>query len=191
MKKLFTALGIRAIAWICSVGIVWLGLTAGAQADTEISTRGQANIYSTDAPSELLGTATFVPTENGLQVNASLSDVPPGYHGFHIHEFGSCDDGGTAAGGHFDPLDTQHGYLPEEGLDNAHAGDLGNILVLSNGSGTLQETIPDLSLAADEELAIAGHAVILHANRDDFGQPTGNAGGRIACGVIELAGQAE
>lgn len=48
-----------------------------------------------------------------------------------------------------------------------------------------------MSLAADEELAIAGHAVILHANRDDFGQPTGNAGGRIACGVIELAGQAE
>lgn len=190
MKRPFKALGLRAIAWICSVGIVWFGLTASANADTEVGTSGQATLYRTDGSSELLGTATFVPVEDGLQVNVALSDVPPGYHGFHIHALGSCDDAGMAAGGHFNPLDARHGYLPEAGLDEAHAGDLGNILILSNGSGTLQITAPDLTVT-DGDLAIADHAVILHAARDDFGQPTGNAGGRIACGIIERVNQSE
>lgn len=190
MKIVLTKRGYRLTAWICAVGLFLGILTSSMAAYAEAGTRGEAQIYSTASPSELLGVVTFVPVEDGLEVNATLSDVPPGYHGFHIHEFGSCEDGGAAAGGHFNPLETRHGYLPEDGLEAAHAGDLGNILIFSDGSGTLQETAPGLSLT-DDELAIANHAVILHADRDDFGQPTGNAGGRIACGIIEVAGSGE
>ncbi len=190
MQNPFVRWNIWAIACICSISLLIFGWTSNAIADEEMASRGEVLIYSTEASPELLGNATFVPMDDELQVNVTLSDVPSGYHGFHIHEFGSCDDGGSAAGGHFNPLETQHGYLPKEGLNNAHAGDLGNILIFSDGSGTLQETLPDMPLA-EGELAIAGHAVILHAERDDFGQPTGNAGGRLACGIIEVAGQTE
>lgn len=193
-RKRWTRLIQRAIAQVCLLGtllgLFWTGLTLRATADAEMTASAQARIYSTENPSELLGVATFVTADEGLQVNAELSDVPPGYHGFHIHEFGSCDDGGSAAGGHFNPLETQHGYLPDDGLDNAHAGDLGNIIIESNGTGTLQETIPPLPLMTGR-LAIAQRAVIVHADRDDFGQPTGNAGGRIGCGIIELANESE
>ena len=87
-------------------------------------------------------------------------------------------------GGHYNPTAVKHGYLPSEGLSDAHAGDLGNIFISASGSGTLTETIPGLSIAG-EAPAIADLAVILHADRDDFGQPTGNAGGRVGCGLIE------
>ena len=145
-----------------------------------------ATVQSTDGSSIVLGEATFTETSEGLKVDLSLNNVPSGYHGFHVHEFGSCDVGGTAAGGHFNPLAVKHGYLVKEGYDNAHVGDLGNVLIYSDGSGSLSLTIPDLPLT-DGDRAIVDHAIILHAERDDFGQPTGNAGGRIGCGIIELS----
>ena len=144
-----------------------------------------AMVQSMDGSSTMLGEATFTKTSAGIKVDLSLNNVPAGYHGFHIHEFGSCDNGGAAAGGHFNPLSVKHGYLVKEGYENAHVGDLGNVLIYSDGSGTLSLTVPDLPLM-DGDRAIVDHAVILHADRDDFGQPTGNAGGRIGCGIIEL-----
>ncbi|MGF1513356.1 MAG: superoxide dismutase family protein [Elainellaceae cyanobacterium] len=150
-----------------------------AQAST-----AEAIVKSTAEPSEVLGEATFTETTDGLEVAVSLSGVTAGYHGFHVHENGSCADGGQAAGGHYNPMAVKHGWLPSDGLDTAHAGDLGNIFISSSGSGTLKETLPGLSLANGEP-AVSGLAVILHADRDDFGQPTGNAGGRAGCGIIE------
>ncbi|MGF1536215.1 MAG: superoxide dismutase family protein [Elainellaceae cyanobacterium] len=150
-----------------------------AQAST-----AQATVQSTTEPSEVLGEATFTETGDGLAVTVSLNGVSSGYHGFHIHENGSCDDGGQAAGGHYNPLEVKHGWLPSDGFDSAHAGDLGNIFISASGSGTLEETVSGVSLSGDEP-SVTGHAVILHAERDDFGQPTGNAGGRLGCGIIE------
>lgn len=168
--------------------LTWASGSAAADvsdaADLAQTTAAQAVVMSTSDPDQTLGKATFTETADGLEVSVSLSDVPSGYHGFHIHEAGSCADGGKAAGGHYNPMEVKHGYLPSEGLSNAHVGDLGNIFISASGSGTLTETIPELSIN-DGTTAIADLAVILHAERDDFGQPTGNAGGRIGCGLIE------
>lgn len=158
----------------------WANAAELAQASPESA---QAVMRSTADPSEVLGEATFTETIDGLKVDVSLSNVPAGYHGFHVHEFGNCDDAGAAAGGHFNPEGVKHGYLPKDGFENAHAGDLGNILIYSDGTGELTETIEGLPLTEGNR-AIVDHAVILHAERDDFGQPTGNAGGRIGCGLI-------
>jgi Cu-Zn family superoxide dismutase len=149
------------------------------------ATSATAIIRSTDGSDTVLGEATFNTTPEGMKIDVFLSGVSPGFHGFHVHEFNSCDDGGNAAGGHFNPRHVKHGYLLTDGYDAAHVGDLGNIVIYADGTGDLSLTVPGLPLLNDDR-AIAGHAVILHADRDDFGQPTGNAGGRIGCGIIDV-----
>lgn len=146
----------------------------------------RAFIRGTDPDSAVSGTADFVETGDGVQVVVSISNVTPaGKHGFHIHESGSCEDGGKAAGGHFNPAGTSHGFLPRDGHGKAHAGDLGNIEVNDEGRGTIVLFLPGLSLTEGHR-NIAGRAVILHAKEDDFSQPAGNAGERIGCGEIIL-----
>lgn len=132
---------------------------------------------------QLSGRVTFRDTEAGLMVEAEVSHAPPGYHGFHIHETGNCADGGNAAGGHFNLDNVKHGNVRRDGLANAHAGDLGNLEVELDGTGTYRQVLPGLTVA-DGPYAIANRAVILHAKIDSYAQPTGNAGGRIGCGVI-------
>ncbi|MCA9407406.1 MAG: superoxide dismutase family protein [Candidatus Omnitrophica bacterium] len=152
-----------------------------------IGAKAVAQILGTAEGSSINGTVEFVETENGVQVSANVAGVAAGKHGIHIHEYGSCDDSGKAAGGHYNPKEVQHGYLPKDGLDSAHAGDMGNIEIDDQGNGTLSVELPGLSIASVKN--IAGRAVILHEKEDDFGQPTGNAGGRIACGAIVISGQ--
>lgn len=145
-----------------------------------------AQIYNTTVPKTAMGTVELTELAHGVRLVVSLSQVPEGQHGFHIHELGSCTDAGQGAGGHYNPLAVQHGYLPEDGLDQAHAGDLGNLQVGPGGEGTKTLTLDGLSLTGGV-FPIADRALILHQEADDFGQPTGNAGGRIGCGVITLA----
>jgi len=133
------------------------------------------------------GSATFVETENGVKVTARIINASPGKHGFHIHEFGSCAAEGKGAGGHYNPLHVEHGYLPKDGLRHAHVGDMGNIDVDESGAGELTLFLPGVSIKGGN--GIAGRAVILHAKPDDFGQPTGNAGSRVACGTIGIVGE--
>lgn len=136
------------------------------------------------APNTATGTVTF--TQEGAQVKAvvSINNAPPGEHGFHIHATPSCADGGNAAGGHWDPTTSMHGAW---GDAMHHGGDIGNITVGANGSGTKTVTTDAWSIGTGATNDVVGRAVILHANPDDFvTQPTGNAGGRIACGVIQL-----
>ena len=147
---------------------------------------GTAPLTATQPGSTVVGMATFVDTPKGLQITIDVAGAPPGLHGLHIHEEGACGDGGNAAGGHFNPDKANHGFLPKDGFVRAHAGDLGNIEVGANGSGTLALTLPGLTLR-DGPHAVNGRSVILHEKPDDFGQPTGNAGGRIACGIIEIS----
>ena len=160
-------------------------LAAGTHA---LAATGQATLKGTAKESTITGTAIFTDTPEGLKIAVQVANVPPGQHGLHIHQFGSCDDAGNAAGGHYNPAGTPHGYLPTDGPTHAHAGDFGNLDVGPNGTGTLELVLPDLALTSGP-YHVAGLTVILHEKPDDFGQPTGHAGSRIACGPIVLTGE--
>jgi Cu-Zn family superoxide dismutase len=121
--------------------------------------------------------------DGAVDVEVHLTGVPEGVHGFHIHEKGDCGDNGNAAGGHYNPTGTPHG-APSD--DAHHAGDFGNVTADSQGVVHANFTTRSITVAAGPNTAV-GHAVILHANPDDLKtQPTGNAGGRIACGVVQM-----
>jgi len=128
------------------------------------------------------GVVTFRRVRGGMQVIAKFTGVPEGEHGFHIHEFGDCRSGdGKSAGGHFNPEGKQHAGPDAE---VRHVGDLGNIT--ANAEGIAEKAYMDPALTFKGVQNIIGKGVILHANRDDMtSQPTGAAGARIACGVIE------
>lgn len=130
------------------------------------------------------GTVAFTAEEGGVRVVVKLTGVPAGEHGFHIHEFGDCSaPDGTSAGGHFNPDNMAHGA---QHATARHVGDLGNVTADAEGNVTLNLLDPRLSLNGPH--TIIGRGLILHAQPDDFKtQPTGNAGGRIACGVIGVA----
>lgn len=145
---------------------------------------GIATIKGTKEGSVVNGMVRIVEKDDGIEIEAKVDGVPLGNHGFHIHETGDCGDEGKAAGGHFNPQQVMHGYLPKDGMMHAHAGDMGNITVAADGTGTLKEFLPGVHLTKDPNAM--GRSVILHEKEDDMGQPTGNAGGRIGCGIIEL-----
>ncbi|MBI4430985.1 MAG: superoxide dismutase family protein [Candidatus Omnitrophica bacterium] len=142
-----------------------------------------SHLKPTQEGSSISGKVTFTEMAEGLKIDAEVSGVSPGRHGFHIHEKGDCSDAGNAAGGHFNPDSVPHGDLVQDGFVHAHAGDLGNIEIDASGNGKLGKLITGLTLN-EGKYGVAGRSVILHEKEDDFGQPTGNAGGRIACGVI-------
>jgi superoxide dismutase, Cu-Zn family len=133
------------------------------------------------------GTVTFMDHGDGkVHVIADISGLTPGAkHGFHIHQFGDCSSpDGKSAGGHYDPAGV--GHHGEPGADQRHAGDLGNIQADTAGHGTIDAVFSGISIASEMH-PIIGRGVIVHAAPDDYGQPTGNAGARIACGVIGVA----
>ena len=135
------------------------------------SVRGVVRFHQDDD-----GTVTIEGTFEGL--------VPGRQHAIHIHEFGDCTDlHGKSAGGHYNPENRPHGLPPAA---ERHAGDLGNLQADDQGTATLALTVDNISIAGLEN-PIIGRAVIVHAKPDDGGQPTGNAGGRAACGTIGLA----
>ncbi len=144
----------------------------------------KAVIGGTATNSIIIGAAKLVEEKGGVTIDAQVANVPPGKHGFHIHENGSCADEGKAAGGHFNPDAVMHGYMPKDGHKHSHLGDMGNVEIGSDGMGIVHVFLPKASLSKGK-YNVMGRAIILHEKEDDFGQPTGNAGGRIACGVIE------
>ena len=121
--------------------------------------------------------------EDGVEVVADLTGVPPGVHGFHIHEKGDCGNNATNAGAHFNPFGSVHG-APD--AVSHHAGDFGNVTADANGEVHTRLTTHSISLKSGEVTNPIGKAVVLHEKADDLvSQPSGNAGARIACGVIE------
>jgi len=150
-----------------------------------LAATAKAVIRGTTADSPVSGEARLEDTAAGLKVDVALTQVPSGKHGLHIHEKGNCGDAGKAAGGHFNPSGAPHGFFPKDGPANAHPGDMGNIEIGRDGAGALSMTLPGVVLEQRVN-AVDGRAIVLHENADDFSQPTGNAGGRIGCGVIAL-----
>jgi Cu-Zn family superoxide dismutase len=165
------------------IGFAGISVEAIALPTVSPTAAAQASLSDPSGASQLSGQVSVSETAEGLAIEATVTNAPPGYHGFHIHANASCADNGNAAGGHYNPDGVKHGYLPQDGFAAAHAGDLGNILIGQNGRGVYRQTISGLTLT-NGQYAVANHAVIVHANRDDFGQPTGNAGGRIGCGIL-------
>lgn len=166
---------------------MWMAGMQRAIAAPIVRSTAEAPLRPTSPESSLSGSAVFAETPTGVHLEVNVENAPTGLHAFHVHQKGDCSDGGNAAGGHFNPKQVKHGFLPSDGFDNAHAGDLGNIVVGSDGTGRLSQTLEQLTLTGGE-YALKNLAVILHEKPDDFGQPTGNAGGRIACGIISLMG---
>lgn len=129
------------------------------------------------------GTVRFVQQGDTVSVTATVSGLKAGAHGFHIHEKGDCSaPDGTSAGGHFNPMDKPHGH-PDKA--ERHVGDMPMLEADANGTANLKWSTTGMTVDQGKT-GIVGRAVIVHAAPDDFAtQPTGNAGGRLACGVIE------
>ncbi len=133
------------------------------------------------AKSDVKGQVTFTKEGDGVKIVADVTGLKPGKHGFHIHEFGDCSaPDATSAGGHFNPTDDPHAGHDAE---KRHMGDMGNIEADATGKAHVELTDKMMNLKQ-----IVGHAVIVHEKADDLkSQPTGDAGGRVACGVIGYA----
>jgi len=132
--------------------------------------------------SNVRGMVNFIREKDKIRVYASVSGLTPGKHGFHIHEKGDCSaPDASSAGGHFNPTGMHHGG-PDD--TQRHVGDFGNLEADASGNAHYSKLFSNLPLEGDS--SIIGKAVIVHAQPDDMKtQPTGNAGGRVACGVIE------
>lgn len=134
--------------------------------------------------SAVKGMVIFEAVKGGTKVTAHISGLTPGKHGFHVHEYGDCSsDDGMAAGGHFNPGQMPHSMPMSE---KRHVGDMGNLDADKDGNAHLEYV--DSMIALSGASSILGRGVIVHEKEDDLKtQPTGNAGGRLACGVVGLA----
>jgi len=139
--------------------------------------------FQAKSGSKLTGSATLAETPEGVKVALAVDNVAPGDHGAHVHEKGDCSSpDGESAGGHFNPSAQPHA-LPDQ--SPRHLGDLGNITVGSDGKGTLEIVAADANLKDGDPSSFLGRAIIIHEKKDDGGQPSGNAGGRIGCAEIK------
>jgi Cu-Zn family superoxide dismutase len=141
--------------------------------------------------SAVTGNVIFSQDKEGspVSIQVSLSGLKPGSHGFHIHEFGDNTGGCASTGGHFNPHSKTHGAPTAQ---ERHIGDLGN--VVADDSGSVSVTLQDSLVSMFGPLSVIGRSVVVHEGVDDLGlggheqsKTTGNAGGRLACGVIGLS----
>lgn len=165
---------------VIASGIVAIAASAIALAQAA----PQAKAELKDASGKAVGTAILNETPHGVLVRVSLINAPTGVHALHIHQTGKCEPPFETAGGHFNPGGRQHG------IDNAagmHAGDLPNINVPAGGQLTFDLFAPTVSLRGGSNSLVDadGSALVLHQGADDYkSDPAGNAGARIACGVV-------
>jgi Cu-Zn family superoxide dismutase len=136
--------------------------------------------------SSVKGWVRFEQVEGGVQVMARIEGLTPNAkHAIHIHELGDCSSSdGKSAGGHYNPEGHAHAGPDSE---ERHAGDLGNLQADQSGLAKYNRTFANLTIAGSHN-PVLGRAIIVHAGEDDLStQPTGNAGGRVACGTIGLS----
>jgi Cu-Zn family superoxide dismutase len=174
----------RFVPTLAVVGLVLSASLAYSQNPAPASsgpiTKAVAVLHPTQG-SRVVGTVFFTKVEDGIRVQAKVVGLAPGKHGFHIHEFGDCSSpDAKSAGGHFNPKMMDHG---DRTSAKRHVGDLGNIEAGATGEADLD--VVDHEISFHGATSIIGRGLIVHEKADDLmTQPTGNAGGRVACGVI-------
>lgn len=161
--------------------------TTPAPADPVATTAAAVAELKPTQGSEASGEIRFAVVDGGIRATGEVRGLPPGTeHGFHVHEKGDCSaPDATSAGGHFNPATTEHGRV---GQGAHHGGDSDNIVANDQGVASVDTLLQGVTLGDGAGTDIVGKGVIVHADPDDYvTQPTGNAGARLACGVI--AGQ--
>jgi Cu-Zn family superoxide dismutase len=170
------------------VKLVGTALLSGSLSISALAAEGPSQAVAVLHPTagqHCQGVVRFTQEGDSVKIVADLEGLNPGQkHAFHIHQYGDCSaPDAMSAGGHYNPEGHQHG-LPDS--DNRHAGDLGNVLADDQGKAHYVITVDNISISGQKN-PILGRAVIVHAKLDDGGQPVGNAGARIGCGVIGIA----
>lgn len=167
-----------------TIGLALTGC-AGDQAALGGSGPTSANAALADNAGRPRATAVLTQTTSGVQVNLSATQMTAGAYGAHVHTTGRCDAPDFAsAGPHWNPNERLHGTQNPQG---PHQGDLPNLIVGTDGRGTVEFTIPAATLGGGSApiLDADGAAVVVHASADDYRtDPSGNSGARIACGVL-------
>ena len=164
---------------IMTTAIALLAAVSSASAQS-----GKATLKSADGKE--VGAAELSQTPHGVLVRLTVKGVPAGEHAFHIHQTGKCEPPFTTAGGHFNPGGKKHGVMVSDG---PHAGDMPNLHIPADGSLVVEVLNAAVTLEKDKPNSLfkpEGTALVIHAGKDDYKtDPTGDAGGRIACGVVE------
>lgn len=178
-------MGKRTVMIAGTMGFIFALHAAGVPgaAESDASSQTEATAALKDAEGNNVGSVALKQGPHGTLLHARLTGLPPGTHAIHVHTVGACEPPDfESAGGHYNPDQQQHGYFNNKGI---HAGDLPNIHVPE--SGTLEAEFFSERLKLSEDLfAGDGTALVIHSDADDYHtDPAGNAGGRIACGVIE------
>ncbi|WP_313139293.1 superoxide dismutase family protein [Stenotrophomonas sp.] len=160
---------------------------ADAAAATTTDATASAELAPTQG-NETKGSVTFKVVDGKVHVSGQISGLKPGSeHGFHIHEKGDCSaPDGMSAGGHFNPGKQDHGSVA---ADPHHGGDMPNIKADDKGVATIDGPVSsNVNIGKGDDFDIIGRGLIVHADADDYKtQPTGNAGARLACAVIQKA----
>jgi Cu-Zn family superoxide dismutase len=196
MRPIRAAVGVVALSSIALAG--GIGVALATDSDEGDRSGDRARVVLRDATGQRVGVAVLEERRGKTEVEAEVSRVAPGFHGFHVHAVGQCVPPYTSAGGHYNPTGASHGD---------HAGDLPSLLVNQDGTGELEFETDRFSV--DELFDADGSAMIVHAGRDNYAniptryhshtpentfgpdsetRATGDAGARAACGVVQRSG---
>jgi len=189
MKRILLAAAIASVVMLagCASTSESSPASASAAAPAATSTARSAGVNLASASGSLVsGKLTVKPMGDGVHITGEIGGLVPGStHGFHIHEKGDCSAAdASSAGGHFNPAASPHGKA-ETGPH--HAGDADNLIADAQGVAKVDAHFGGVTLGGGASNDVAGKAVIVHASPDDYtSQPAGNAGARVACGVITV-----
>jgi len=167
---------------IVSAGLLATGCTRDVETGSATADARTATAPLRTAAGADVGRATATEVAGGIRYTIDARGLPAGTHGVHVHMVGRCDGPDfTTAGAHWNPSGRQHGTLNPQG---PHSGDLPNLITGADGRGTVGITIAGATM--DGLLDADGSTMMVHANADDLRtDPSGNSGGRIACGVFQ------